>query len=239
MHDVFDRHQLACLQFSGGKDSLACLWLIEPWWAKTVVLWVNTGAAFPETLELMEKVRAMVPHFLEERTDQPAQVKRKGYPVDVLPIVHHKHFPLNRHPRLQGFLDCCYENIMEPAEAATKRLGATLVIRGQKDADCLKGTLQSGQKADGQEFLYPIESWTDEEVFSYLKQTPLGVPAHYDQVGTSLDCWSCTAYLGDNLGKMRYLRDKHPEWHSTMTGRLTLIRDAVRGADFTKAALDQ
>jgi 3'-phosphoadenosine 5'-phosphosulfate sulfotransferase (PAPS reductase)/FAD synthetase len=57
-----ERHKpgKAVLQFSGGKDSLACLLLLRPWWDRLTVMWVNTGAAFPETLELMEAVRSRV-----------------------------------------------------------------------------------------------------------------------------------------------------------------------------------
>jgi 3'-phosphoadenosine 5'-phosphosulfate sulfotransferase (PAPS reductase)/FAD synthetase len=79
-------HENTVLQFSGGKDSLACLFLLREQWDEMTVLWVNAGAAFPETVGLMEKIRALVPHFLEVRTNQPAQVAELGYPVDVLPL---------------------------------------------------------------------------------------------------------------------------------------------------------
>jgi len=32
------------LQLSGGKDSLACLYLLKPKWDDLIVAWVNTGA---------------------------------------------------------------------------------------------------------------------------------------------------------------------------------------------------
>lgn len=237
MQAVFDRHSVACLQFSGGKDSLACLWLIRPWWNKTVVLWANTGAAFPETVELMEKVRALVPCFHEVKTDQAEQVKRNGYPVDLLPILHHRHFPQHREPKLQGFMECCWENIMNPANTEAQRLGATLLIRGQKSADKLKGPLKSGDYAGGFELLHPIEGWTDAEVMKYLEETPLKAPEHYAYVNTSLDCWSCTSFLSENVGKMKYMREKHPEKHAEVTRRLKEIQATMRGADFVEEAL--
>jgi 3'-phosphoadenosine 5'-phosphosulfate sulfotransferase (PAPS reductase)/FAD synthetase len=86
---IIGRHAKPILQFSGGADSLACLWLLREHWPRLTVVWVNTGDCFPETSELMRKVRELVPHFHEVRSDQPAQIRRWGYPVDVLPIRSH------------------------------------------------------------------------------------------------------------------------------------------------------
>ena len=49
--ELMDRHDIVVLQFSGGKDSTACLHLLEPWWDKVHVVWVNPGAPYPEMLE--------------------------------------------------------------------------------------------------------------------------------------------------------------------------------------------
>jgi tRNA(Ile)-lysidine synthase TilS/MesJ len=43
------------LAFSGGKDSLACWYLCKH--LNPVVLWVNTGKGYPETLEIVNEIR--------------------------------------------------------------------------------------------------------------------------------------------------------------------------------------
>ena len=44
------------LAFSGGKDSLACWYLYKA--KNPIVFFVNTGKAYPETLALVEEIRA-------------------------------------------------------------------------------------------------------------------------------------------------------------------------------------
>jgi 3'-phosphoadenosine 5'-phosphosulfate sulfotransferase (PAPS reductase)/FAD synthetase len=225
-------HEKTVLQFSGGKDSLACLFLLKSMWDEMTVLWVNAGASFPETVELMEKVKALVPHFMEVRTNQPAQVMELGYPVDVLPLrndVQIQRAAQIKRLRLQGFFQCCWINILQPMDEATKRLGATTVIRGQKLADGHKSPVRSGDVIDGITYLFPIESWSDADVFEYLKSTEIGIPEHYRHANTSLDCWSCTAYLGDNVGKVRYMKERHPEWYANVIGRLEQIESQING----------
>ena len=50
---------------------------------------------------------------------------------------------------------------------------------------------------------------------------------HYRQTQTSLDCWSCTAFLDENVGKMRYLRAKHPALWEQLHRNLGIIRGQV------------
>ena len=60
-------HERIALQVSGGRDSLACFYLLKDAGLldKVTVYWVNTGDAFPETIEIMDLVRDMTPHFVE------------------------------------------------------------------------------------------------------------------------------------------------------------------------------
>jgi phosphoadenosine phosphosulfate reductase len=67
MADVIARHERIVLQFSGGKDSLASLQMVRDHWAKITVAWVNSGDVFPETIELMDTVRARVPTSSKSR----------------------------------------------------------------------------------------------------------------------------------------------------------------------------
>jgi phosphoadenosine phosphosulfate reductase len=46
------------LQFSGGKDSLACLHLYREQWPDLLVMWLNTGAVYPEMMDYMDGWRS-------------------------------------------------------------------------------------------------------------------------------------------------------------------------------------
>ena len=59
MREYLDRHDKIALQFSGGKDSLAVLYLCKEWWNKITVVWLNTGSAFPETIAQMEGIYSL------------------------------------------------------------------------------------------------------------------------------------------------------------------------------------
>ena len=61
MQDIIERHDLIALQLSGGRDSIACLYLLKPYWDRLTVYWLDTGAAFPETVSLMQQVRDKPP----------------------------------------------------------------------------------------------------------------------------------------------------------------------------------
>lgn len=224
-----DRHERIVLQFSGGKDSIACLMLLRAHLHRITVLWMNTGAAFPETVAQMAAVRAMCPHFVEVSGQQPASIADKGYPVDVLPLRNDKHVQfMTQQTRLplQGFMACCFNNLMQPMHAATLALGATLIIRGQKASDHHKSPISSGAVLGDLEFWFPIEDWTDEQVLAYAADSGL-LPAHYEDANTSLDCWDCTAYRAENQWKLPYLDKHHPEKAAEVRRRLVLIKNEI------------
>ncbi len=66
------------LAFSGGKDSLACWYLHRH--ENPIVLWVNTGKAYPETVAIVDEIRAQAFRFVEVRSDQQAQIDANGLP---------------------------------------------------------------------------------------------------------------------------------------------------------------
>lgn len=228
MQDILARHKLAVLQFSGGKDSLACLELCRPFLDKIIVAWMNTGDAFPETIALMESVRNDVPHFLEVNSDQPAQIAAMGWPVDILPVESTPYGRLisgDARPIMQGYPLCCGTNLWKPLDDITKRSGARLIIRGTKESDGRKHPMKSGDVVDGVEYLFPVWNWSDAKVSAFLADK---LPAHYRTLNTSLDCQHCTAYLNENQNKLAYMREHHPELACEVSRRLKIITDAVR-----------
>ena len=83
--EIFQRHEEVILFYSGGKDSLALLLLLKPYWNRVNVVWVDTGNQFPEVIEHMGKVMSMVPHFTTLKGNQPEYFQQNGFPVDVVP----------------------------------------------------------------------------------------------------------------------------------------------------------
>lgn len=227
-----DCHTVSVLQFSGGKDSLACLYSMERDWHRIIVAWVNTGDAFPETIEQMAYIRGMVPHFKEVRSHQPAQIVEHGWPVDMLPVTrtaYGRHVDGHEAPLMQPYASCCAANLWLPMQDAMREMGATLLIRGTRLSDARKSMIRSGAVVDGVEYYHPIEDWSDAEVRSFLGDR---LPAHYATTETSLDCKLCTAYLYENKGKMRYMAQHHPYAHTEVMRRLSDIR-AVAEAELT------
>lgn len=217
------------LQFSGGKDSLACLLFLRDKLDEITVLWTDSGDSFPETLAQMEVVKSLCKNFVIVKGNQPRVIEEFGYPVDVLPVRNHVHVQSStqqRRPKLQGFIDCCYRSLMEPMHKATLDLGATMIIRGQKSCDHHKSSIKSGDVVDGITYWFPIENWTDEQVMDYIKESSL-LPAHYSVAKTSMDCMHCTAYLAENQWKLHYLKQFHHKQGAEVEKRLNIIRHEI------------
>lgn len=235
----FDRHERAVLQFSGGKDSLACLYLLRAFWDRITVLWVNTGDAFPETIAQMGAVRAMVPHFLEVKSNQPEQLAESGYPFDVVntwELPEGRMVDTTRTRKVQSPLNCCAANLWWPALHACRALNATLIIRGQRAEEERKATIRSGHVADGVEHWFPIEDWTREELRVFLLIEGVPLPEHYAYVDTSLDCMHCTGYLNENVGKFRYMKEHHRALYARLR---PVVVDLIESAEHELAYYKQ
>jgi phosphoadenosine phosphosulfate reductase len=216
------------LQFSGGKDSLACLYMYRKQWDNLTVVWVNTGAAYPEVIEYMQGWKKKLPNFVEIKTDQPGQIDRYGWPSDVVPLRYTAMANVvdETPPYLiQGWIACCSENIWMPMYKAMHDLGVKRVIRGQRNEERRKGSLRNSHVVDGIEYVYPIETWTREEVFAYLRKVKAEIPEYYAKEDTSRDCWDCTAFLDENRRRIENL----PEFkREIVIGRLHKIAQAVK-----------
>ena len=216
------------LQFSGGKDSLAMLHLLKPRWNELVVMWCNTGAAFPETIELMRDVQTTVPYFLEVKGTQ--NIASDGYPADVIPTLRTKVGLLAFGSSAQAFqsrFTCCAHAIWAPMHRACVALGATTIIRGQKNSDALRAPVVDGQVVDGVRYEFPLHDWADADVYKYLSEHDIPLPRNYKLMNTGLDCWNCTAYLGENQKKLAYMREHHPDKHVHVARVLRDLNRAV------------
>ncbi len=228
MHDIIDRHHKIALQLSGGKDSLACLWLMKPYWDRLTVYWCNTGDAFPETIAVMEQIRAMVPHFVEIAGNQPAVIAQFGIPTDILPASATPMGVANGGVPMQDRYSCCLRSFMLPMHQRMLEDGITLIIRGQKNADALKGPLRSGDVDGGIEYLFPIEDWSARQVMDYLRQENAPIPRFYEVLDEAPDCMTCSAWW--EKGAAKYLKRYHGGAYQEVQARLETIRVVVDGS---------
>ena len=216
------------IQFSGGKDSLACLYLYRERWDTTYVVWLDTGAAYPEMVEYMEKWKQRLPHFIHVKSDQPSNVRERGWPVDVLPVENTligKLITGNEGPLMQSHLDCCAANIWVPLYNACRGLGIRYLVKGQRGNDRRKSTSVHGQVVDGIQYLMPIQDWTEEQVFQYLKDVGAELPPGYAEgEKTGRDCWNCTAYLDDNRKRIYNMPEQK---RAEMLRRLAIIDSEI------------
>lgn len=230
MQDFFDRHEKVALMFSGGKDSIACLHLIKNYLDKTTVVWVNTGASFPEIEALMEETRQQVPHFLEIKTNQPESIKSKGYPVDVVPVnytVLGQSVTSIKDFKVRSYFECCAENFWLPCDAEVRKLGITGVIRGQRQSEGHRAPIKSGYVENGIEYNFPIESWSDSEVIDYLKSKDVVIDERLSMSHSSLDCWNCTAYMAESKDRFNYIKKHHPAKYQSIVETVKKIDNVL------------
>lgn len=210
-------HERVALHFSGGKDSMATLFHLRPLWDHITVYWANPGDPLPETVELMAKVKALVPHFVELTSNVLEWKGRHGIPSDIVvesltPIgatTSGKEVPFFVVPTTW----CCGANVWKPMQDRMVAEGVTLIIRGEKSADERRNyILHDGFVDDnGVEYLFPIYDENDETIMSYLEATcPEFIHGVYSTgAGGLLDCLTCTGWWEEYQGT--YIEDKHPE----------------------------
>jgi 3'-phosphoadenosine 5'-phosphosulfate sulfotransferase (PAPS reductase)/FAD synthetase len=109
--------------------------------------------------------------------------------------------------RYQDSFSCCNRAIWQPLDRLSRELGATEIIRGQRNDDDLRDPVKSGTVIDGVTINFPLADWTRQRVMDFVRATaPTLMPPGYDHgEKTSRDCWDCTAYLGDNQQRIANL----------------------------------
>lgn len=229
---VFSRHERIAFQFSGGKDSTAALFLLRTYWDRLTVYFCDSGDSMPETLEVVENVSKQIPNFVVIKGRVIETKAQFGLPTDLLPWTSSAAaHALNTGSTqlMQDRVHCCFHSVMKPMHERMLEDKVTLIIRGQKSADEFKGSLKSGDVCDGIEFLYPVQDWTDEDCFAYMRQHGVEPQRFYSEELThSGDCIGCTAWCEENDG--RYLREYHPEAFQEYRKNMRIIADAVQPA---------
>lgn len=226
--EVFARHERIAFQFSGGRDSLAALYLLRPYWKRMRVYHLNHGDQFPETAAVVDQVRRDVPMTVIHSDSVESRI-RHGLPSDLLPADNTGmgRALTGRTVAMQGRFDCCARVVMAPMHERMLRDGITCIVRGVRAAD-FAGSHEflSGHVAEGIELYYPIERWKTADVMRYLLACNLPIARFYAEgLDESPECMGCTAWIGK--GHLRYLRSFYPARHQQVQRNITLIRAEV------------
>jgi 3'-phosphoadenosine 5'-phosphosulfate sulfotransferase (PAPS reductase)/FAD synthetase len=235
----------AVLQFSGGKDSTALLYLARPWLDRITVLFAETGATFPHLVkhinDTCEKLNANLvvvkpPVILgKDGRERPYDVfehtRIYGLPADIVPVEASAVMAqfLNPPPAqlLQPYTHCCGAMLWEPMLRYVRENGVDLVLRGSKACDRRVGVGPSAE-VDGVTYESPLWDWSDEDVYAYLREQGAELPQHYESINDSLDCWLCTAHLahhGDE--KMKYIRASYPDLWPVVSERMARVKSVL------------
>lgn len=230
IESVLNRHERVAFQFSGGKDSTAMLLKLRPYWDRFTVYFCNSGDVLPETLELVETFSKLLPNFVEIAGRTHEVRAEFGLPTDVLPwtSAFGAHFCNVGTTRLmQDRVSCCFRSVMAPLHERMMEDQITLIIRGQKNADELKGRYTSADIVAGIEFLYPMEDLTDDDCFQIMRDNGIKIPRYYTEgLVHSGDCSTCTAWVSEE-NRGTYLKRYYPERYQQYRNNILEIAAAT------------
>jgi 3'-phosphoadenosine 5'-phosphosulfate sulfotransferase (PAPS reductase)/FAD synthetase len=218
-----DRHERGALQFSGGKDSLALVYLLRPYWNKLTIYHVDTGDLLPEVREIVDMVEGMVPDFRRIETDSTTFMHTFGLPTDLRPCSSTAiglSLGLSKQ-RLVDRFDCCAFNLMKPMHDRMIADRVPLVIRGTKRADTARMAAESGDTSMGYELWLPLQDWSHDEVFEYLRSVDAPICRIYEHRVNSPECATCPAWTDER--RASYLKQFHPELYQLYRVKLRTV----------------
>lgn len=227
IESAFWRHDRIGFQFSGGRDSVAALYLLRPYWDRMTVYHLDTGDQYPELKAVVEQVRKDVP-ITVIHSNSPAYRESVAWPSDVVPVDNSLTGRLisGQEQALVSRYECCFANLMAPMHGRMLADGVKLIIRGSRDEDYAVPPTRSGDFKDGIEVLYPVQSWSTADVDDYVAEHGLPNAAYYAHgAAHGPECMGCTAWMDDN--RVNFLERFYPERLKELMEKQAVIRSLV------------
>ncbi len=218
---------MKALAFSGGKDSLACFYLLRE--ELDCAIYVDTGFSYPETRRLVNMIAEMLAVHVV-LSDRKAQNAHFGLPSDVVPIdwtTTGQAMSCEKPFTIQPYTQCCYDNIARPLLDKAKSLGVTELVYGQREDESHRSISKDGDLIEGIIRRQPIEKWDKTQVLEYLK-TKMDVPAHFTIEHSSLDCYDCTAFAKESRDRIEWMRLRYPFQYAAYKTRADNLKNCMR-----------
>lgn len=226
---AFARHERIGFQFSGGRDSTAALYLLKPYWDRLTVYHLDTGDQFPETRAVVAAVEADMGKPMTRIAGDVARVQEEfGLPSDLVPVDNGNPGRLvsGRELKIQSRYDCCARALMLPLHERIRADGITLIVRGQRDDEYTTPPMRSGGVNGSLEVLYPIQTWTGDEVSAYLKDNGFPLAPFYERgARRAPECMGCTAWWDE--GRAQYMERYHPQAFEAYRTRIEIVREEI------------
>lgn len=221
------------LLYSGGKDSSACLELLRPNWPELLVVSWRPKDMHADVADRLERVAAVVPHFVSVFSYPESWIAEHGYPSNIVPVPScsaGRRLGFEPSVRISPWTDCCAANFWGPIYSQLRALGVTQVITGVKACDGPHGSAtEPGKRWGPFTFHAPVWEWSDADVEAYLVDKEFGMLPRYTAgcLGSTA-CRFCTANIrGEGPSTWAWMRDHDPEGHKIVTERLRQIKRAV------------
>lgn len=225
---IIERHQNIALQLSGGRDSLACLYLLKDHLHKICVYWCDTGDSFPETLDVIEDVKKIAPNFVRVDGFMKQCIATYGIPSEIVPVENTKAHLINNDlddVMIQSRDECCFRSRSLPLHTRMVEDCTTLIIRGHRNDEVLKSRVRSGDVIGDVEYLFPIEQWSSGDVDEFLSKNGVKRQRFYEFGDTAHECMGCTGYT--DTGMQNYMKIYHHKQYEDNRLKLLLIAEAV------------
>lgn len=225
---AIDRHDRVAFHLSGGRDSVAALYAMRPYWGRMTVYHLDTGDQFPEVASVIARVQGNGVDLVRIQSSSPDFHRAVGLPSDLVPVDNEAFGRMvsGEKVAITSRYACCASVIMRPIHERMLADGITLIVRGQRRQDFASPPMLSGQSDGGIELLFPIEDWTDDQVDQFIQEGGLPVAPFYAAgMKTTPDCMGCTAWWGD--GRLGYMKANHPARHAEVELRIAVISQEI------------
>lgn len=210
-------HDIVVLELSGGRDSIASLLALQPWPDNLHVVHLDTCDAPLEVQQIVKEIAGSFgKNFHLVRSSSYAVRAEFGHPAPI--VMSDKPLYTEGVPLMQPQFECCLRTIMLPLHKFVLDLGATMIIRGQRDSDSAKNPLEHMAVSEGIVYAYPVYDKTNEEVDALCGVL---LPSFYQYTSDAPDCMTCTGYWG--RGYQKWLSKIDPQLAADRKERVSAL----------------